>query len=179
MRQVTFHFIGAGGSIRHAGEDAHLAAAILANCLSRQGYRSAALGHTVQVEAPSRRDSESEQIYVMLDEQPMSDADLLKQIDRTTTVVIGSARPARILRHELGRFAAGIASVDASGIAMEEGSDPVAALLGGAARIVPFIDPDVLCAAIWSTFDREFGYGARAAMRAFDLGYMQAQQALG
>lgn len=37
MRQVTFHFIGAGGSISHPGEDAHLAAAILANCLSRQG----------------------------------------------------------------------------------------------------------------------------------------------
>lgn len=179
MRQVTFHFIGAGGSIQNPGEDAHLAAAILTNCLSRQGYASTAEEHMVRVEAPVRRESDSEHIYVMLDEKPLASSDFLSQVDRSTTVVIGSARPARILRHELGRFAAGIASVDASGIALEEGTDPVAALLGGAARVVPFIDPDVLCASIWSTFDREFGYGARAAMRAFDLGYMQAQQALG
>jgi hypothetical protein len=178
MRTVRFHFI-AGDSMVGTEEDACVAAAILANSLTRQGYEATAEGPIVTTYAPARRESEPDNILVVLDEEALHDEGLLGRLDRNSAVIVCSARPARILRHELGRFTAGVAAVDGSGIAMEEGSDPVVALLGGAARMVPFIDPDVLCATVWNYYDRSFPYAARAAMRTFDLGYMQAQQALG
>jgi pyruvate ferredoxin oxidoreductase gamma subunit len=70
-----------------------------------------------------------------------------------------------------------VAAVDAEGIAGEEGCDPEVALLGGLARLMPFVDPDALCAAIWNAYDTGFAYQARAAMRTFDVAYRQAQLA--
>ncbi len=179
MRSVTFHFLTADYGQPRGGEEARLAAAILHNCLSRQGYPSTLDGNKVTATVPQRRESDPEEIYLLLDETLLDSPEILTHLDHRSAVVVCSARPAKVLRHQLGRMTAGVAAVDACGIAMEEGADEVTALLGGAARMLPFIDPDVLCASVWNTFDREFPYAARAAMRAFDLGYMQTQQAIG
>lgn len=178
MQDVRFHFI-ADGAENASKEEARLAAAILSDCLSRQGYSTASDDHTVSVTVPSLEEDEATQIFVVLEERLLTHPDLLTRMDGSSAAVVCSARPASVLASELGRFTAGLASVDASGIAMEEGSDPVLAMLGAAARMVKFIDPEALCHSIWSTYDRTYAYAARAAVRVFDLGYMQAQQAMG
>jgi pyruvate ferredoxin oxidoreductase gamma subunit len=71
-----------------------------------------------------------------------------------------------------------LVAVDAQGIAADEGAAPTPALLGGVARLLPFLDPDVLGATIWTAYDHGLPYAARAALRAFDLGYSQAERAL-
>jgi len=173
MSELRFHFIDDAG-----GEDARLAASILGDCLSRQGYRATVIGGEVTVDATARRQSDPEDAYIVLDEILLTQSDLLGCLGGKTMVVVGTARPARILRHELGRFVASVTTVDASGIAMDEGADRVVALLGGAARAVSLIDPDALSASVWANFDRELPYAAHAAMRAFDQGYSQAQSAI-
>lgn len=173
MTALRFRFLDGA-----RGEAGATAAAILADCLSRQGYAAKACGRSVQIQAELRRETEPDEIYLVLHEELLADPGLLSQLDRKSAVVVCSARPARVVRHELGRFTAGVTTVDADGIAMDEGADPVVAMLGGAARALPVIDPDALCASVWNYFDRDLPYAAHAAIRAFDLGYMQAQQAI-
>lgn len=158
------------------GEEAAMAAHIWADCLTRQGCRCSVQDEQVTVAGP---DDQEQPIFVLLDESLLEHPVVRANLDRQSLVVVCSARPARVVLDRLGGLPAGVVTVDASGIAFEAGADPVTALLGGAARIAPWIDPDVLCAAIWANYDREFAYGARAAIRAFDQGYWQAQQALG
>lgn len=158
------------------GEEACLAAAILADCLTRQGYQCSTRDESVTVDLPG---AAQQQLFVLLDEALLNHPVVRAHLDSSATVVVCSARPARTVLDGLGRCPAGLVTVDALGIAFEEGADPVTALLGGAARSAAWIDPDTLCAAIWASYDREFAYGARAAIRAFDQGYSQAQQALG
>lgn len=157
------------------GEDAQLASSILADCLTRQGYGCTAQDESLSVDGPDRTDR---QVFVLLEESLLEHPVVRAYLDRNATVVVCSPRPARAVLDRLGGQPAEVVTVDASGIAFEAGTDPVTALLGGAARTAPWIDPDVLCAAIWASYDREFAYGARAAIRAFDQGYLQAQQAL-
>lgn len=157
------------------GEEAGLAAAIWADCLTRQGLRCKVDGEWVSVSGPGTRD---QRCFVLLEESLLDHPVVRANLDEQSLVVVCSARPACVVLDRLGGRPAGVVTVDASGIAFEAGADSVSALLGGAARIAPWVDPDVLCAAIWASYDREFAYGARAAIRAFDQGYWQAQQAL-
>ncbi|MFZ5827347.1 MAG: hypothetical protein ACOY94_23860 [Bacillota bacterium] len=166
----TFVFVDSA-----CGADAQLAASILADCLGRQGLRCTVRNESVTVDDP---DEEPRQVLVLLEESLLEHPIVRAHLDSTTTVVVCSARPARIVLDRLGGLPAGVVTVDGFGIAFEAGSDPVTALLGGAARTAPWVDPDVLCAAIWANYDREFAYGARAAIKAFDQGYLQAQQAV-
>ncbi|MFZ5814905.1 MAG: hypothetical protein ACOY93_06335 [Bacillota bacterium] len=168
MRQ--FFFVDDAG-----GEEAELAASILADCLQRQGYPCLLSDASVTMEGPG---SEEELIFLLLEESLLDHPLVRAHLDPQSLVVVCSARPARVVLDRLGGQPAGVVTVDAAGIAFEAGADPVTALLGGAARAAAWIDPDVLCAAIWASYDREFAYGARAALRAFDQGYVQAQQAL-
>lgn len=177
MHEVHFHFVATTAQTKQTNaEEACLAAAILSNCLTRQGCVSTAKENTVVVTAPNQRENDPDQIFIVLDESLLT-PDLIERFDRHCAVVLCSARPARTVRLQLGRSPACVTTVDATGIAMDEGSDPVVAMLGGAARMLPFIDPDVLCASVWNNFDRDLPYAARAAMRTFDAGYIQAQQA--
>lgn len=157
------------------GEDAQLAASILADCLTRQGHRCTVQEESVSVDDPA---GETQQVFILLKESLLAHPIVRARLDKGATVVVCSARPARVVLDRLGGQPAGVVTVDACRIAFEAGSDPVTALLGGAARTAPWVDPDVLCAAIWASYDREFAYGARAAIRAFDQGYLQAQQAV-
>jgi hypothetical protein len=175
MRNYHFHFMAVGS----ANDEAQMAATILTHCLQRQGYRAGLTGTTVTVMAPAQRLDEPETILILLDESQLAEPQVLNQIDNKCAVVVCSARPARMLQHELGRFSAGITTVDATGIANDEGSDPVVAMLGAAARMVHFIDADRLGTAIFACYDRSLPYAALAAMRTFDMGYMQAQLSLG
>lgn len=177
MHEVHFHFLAtAAESEQTDAKEACLAAAILSNCLRRQGYASVATENTLVTKAANRRENDPDQIFIVLDEALLTPA-LINQLDRHCAVVLCSARPARMVRLQLGRSTACITTVDATGIAMDEGSDPMVAMLGGTARMLPFIDPDVLCASVWNNFDRVLPYAACAAMRTFDAGYIQAQHA--
>lgn len=171
MGMRHFFFVDDAG-----GEEASLAASIWADCLSRQGFASTVQGEWVSVAGP---DDQDQRFFLLLDESLLDHPVVRANLDAQSLVVVCSARPARVVLDRLGGRLASVVTVDASGIAFEAGADPVSALLGGAARIAPWIDPDVLCAAIWASYDREFSYGARAAIRAFDQGYWQAQQASG
>lgn len=88
-------------------------------------------------------------------------------------LVVDTGRPACVIQERLNASAA-VVAVDASGIAGEEGTDAVAALLGAMGRLMPCLNLERLSEALWGAYDRGFGYGARAAVRAFDLGYRQA-----
>lgn len=166
-----FFFVDGTGS-----DEAGLAAAIWADCLSRQGYSCSLKDETVSVSGP---DDQEQRVFILLEESLLDHSVVRANLDRHSLVVVCSARPAQLVMDRLGGRPAEVVTVDASGIAFEAGADPVSALLGGAARTAPWMDPDVLCAAIWASYDREFAYGARAAIRAFDQGYWQAQQAVG
>jgi Pyruvate/2-oxoacid:ferredoxin oxidoreductase gamma subunit len=176
MQAVRFHFLASDGTNLGNTADARLAATILANCLSRQGYRGQAAGNTVLATLPDHSEQDPGQVFVVLNEAALPSLEQIEPVDRRSAIIVCSARPARVLQKQLGRLFAGVVTVDAEGIAEEEGSDPVLAMLGGAARMVSFIDLDALSAAIWSAYDRELPYAARAAVRTLDLGYMQAQQ---
>lgn len=89
-------------------------------------------------------------------------------------VVVDSAKPPRVLLQRVERRPRCLAAVDATGIAQDEGTDPVVPLLGAAAIALPELDTDALCSAIWGHYDSHFGYAARSALRAFDLGLRQA-----
>jgi hypothetical protein len=175
MPELHLHFV----AFERSNPPCVEAAAILCESLRRQGFASSVLGRSVTINMPERPASEPDQIYVVLDEQLLSEVELLNRFDRQSAVVICSARPVQTLRHELGRYTAAIATVDAEGIGDDEGASPVIALLGGAARMLPFIDAEQLGIAIWMKYDRSFPYAARAAVRAFDLGYAQTQQLIG
>jgi len=173
LSELRFQFIDGKG-----GEQAHLAAAILSDCLSRQGYDSTSGDTGVVASRGTQSGSDPERIFVVLAEDLLADTSLLAQLNSRSSVVVCSARPASTLRHELGRFTARVTTVDAEGIAADAGADPLVALLGGAARAVPLLDPDILGTSVWSAFDRSLPYAAQAAVRAFDQGYMQAQQSV-
>lgn len=172
MGELRIHFLD-----NSYGEDGRLAARVLAECLNRQGLENRVEDGVLHVSAPTRRATDPSEVYVVLDETLLNRPSLLGQIDRKTGVVVCSARPARTLQHELGRFTAGVTAVDASGIGMHEGADPVMAMLGGAARMLPWIDRDMLSSSVWAVYDNHLPYAAHAALRAFDQGYAQAQLA--
>lgn len=157
-------------------QEGRSAAAIWARCLSRQGVACTLAEQTVTAYGLPETDEGPNEIFILLDEGLMEQRELEGRLHGQSAVVVPSARPAGVLRQRLGETAA-IVAVDATGIALDEGADLISALLGGAARAVPWVDPDVLCAAIWCHYDRDFAYTARAAIRAFDLGYAQAQRA--
>lgn len=176
MRTVRFHFLAAGCLSGGSSEELDLAALILANSLSRQGYDCRVRENSVVVANPPA-DSPA-QVFLLQDEVLLCTPDLLSQVHGDTAVVVGSARPAHMLREQMGPTLADVASVDACGIATEAGADPLVALLGGAARCIPLIDREALCATVWHTYDRGLPYAARSALRALDLGYSQTQLAL-
>jgi hypothetical protein len=177
MCEVHFHFLTSKGTANGCTAEASKAAAILANCLSRQGCSGETAENLVVANLPTERGDEPENVFVVLDDGALHSLGQFEQNGSRSAVIVCSARPAHMLQKELGGFNATITTVDAEGIAMDEGSDSMVAVLGGAARMVSCLDPEALFAAVWSTYDRGLPYAAQAAMRTFDLGYMQAQQA--
>lgn len=175
MRNVRFHFLAAGCLAGGSSEELDLAALILANSLSRQGYDCSVQANSVVVSNPPEHSPD--QVFLLLDEVLLRTPDLLSQVSGDSAVVVGSARPAHFLRQQMGRTVSDVAAVDVSGIATEAGADPLVALLGGAARCIPLIDREALCASVWHTYDRGLPYAARSALRALDLGYSQTQLA--
>jgi hypothetical protein len=178
VQRVNLHYISFPEPGSRDDQDWRLAAAILQDGLARQGYACRTEANTVVIELPAEPDASPAAVLVVPDQSMLAEPGVLTRLDANQAVVVGSARPARTLAGELGPFAAGVAAVDAAGIAEEEGADTLVALLGGIARVAPFIDQEALCAAVWAAYDRGFGYMARSAMRAFDLGYRQTQVAL-
>jgi hypothetical protein len=151
--------------IQFAGTvDAERAAAILAGALRRQGYVCTTRDAAVTVNTPG-----PDSVLITLDETIASTAD---------AVVVGSARPSCLLQDRLSPRAP-LTAVNACDIAADEGADAIVPLLGGAARALPFIDADALGEAVWAEYDWGFGYGARAALKAFQQGYQQAHTTSG
>jgi hypothetical protein len=149
-----------------ASPDCQLGAAIIADSLCRQGYPCRTVNDgIVVVDTPDAPLS----IHVVMDDT------LIDAARSASAVVVASARPARTLQNHLVRPA--VAAVDAEGLAEQEGADPIVAVLGAAARLLPILNYESLAASVWAAYDRGFGYEARAALRAFDLGYKQAQVA--
>jgi hypothetical protein len=177
MCEVQFHFLTSKGTENGCTAEARKATAILANCLSRQGCSGETTENSVVANLPTERGDEPEHVFVVLDDGALHSLDQFEHNGGRNAVIVCSARPAHILQQQLSGINATISTVDAEGIASEEGSDALIAVLGGAARMVSCIDPEALFAAVWSTYDRGLPYAAQAAMRTFDLGYMQAQQA--
>jgi hypothetical protein len=168
MQTITITFVDHG-----PGTEARLAAAILASALRSQGYQPAQSAQSVTFQTPN---PSPPQVLVLLSEDLLHEPVILNAVDTETTVVLCSARPAQTVVGELGRPAAQVACVDAEGIADEAGTDRVIALLGGAARVVPGICIEKLTESVWSAYDSQFAYGARAAARALDLGYTLVQE---
>lgn len=168
MRTITITFVDHG-----AGTDARLAASILAQSLRTQGRHPEHSSQSVTFETTTPCPP---QVLVLLSEELLHEPVILNAVDSETAVVLCSARPAHDIAGELGRPAARVACVDGEGIAAEQGTDQVIALLGGAARLVPEICLECLTASVWSVYDDQFAYGARAAARALDLGYALAEE---
>lgn len=168
MRNVTITFVDHG-----QGTEARQAATILAGALMAQGRQPALNGQSLTF---ASQNAGPAQILVLLHEDLLLEPVIMNAVDSETAVVLCSARPAQMVLAEMGRPAARLATVDADGIADEEGTDRVVALLGGAARMVPEICLERLTASVWNAYDRQFGYGARAAARALDLGYTLTQE---
>jgi hypothetical protein len=178
VQQVNVHYIRFPEPGSRNDQDWRLAAAILSDGLARQGYACRTEANTVVIELPTESADLPDSVLVVPDPATLAQPDLRRRLDRHNAVVVASARPARTLRQELADIPARVAAVDADGIAEAEGADTLVALLGGIARLVPFIDHEALCAAVWTAYDRGFGYTARSAMRTFDLSYRQTQVAL-
>lgn len=168
MRTITVTFVDHG-----PGTDARLAASILAQGLRQQGRHPELGSQSVTFETATPCPP---QVLVLLSEDLLHEPVILSAVDGDTVVVLCSARPAHDIAEELGRPAARVACVDGEGIAAEQGTDQVIALLGGAARMVPDICLECLTASVWSAYDDQFAYGARAAARALDLGYNLAEE---
>jgi hypothetical protein len=171
---ALWHFLCAGAP---GNEQAELTAALLAAGLTRQGIRNGRGGERVSaVVGPAGEPDQY--IYILLDEVPFASPILRASLDCHTRLVVNSARPARTLLDQVAASPAAVVAVDAEGLATEAGVDVPEALLGGLVLAAPWVDADALAAAIWDHNDRGFGYGARAAVRAFDRGVAQAQQAV-
>jgi hypothetical protein len=168
MRTITITFVDHG-----LGTEARQATTILASALMAQGRHPQQDAQSVTF---TTNNPGPAQVLVLLDEALLHEPVILNAVDSDTAVVLCSARPAKVVLDEMGRPAARLATVDAEGIADEEGTDPVIALLGGAARMVPEICIERLTASVWNAYDRDFAYGARAAARALDLGYTLTQE---
>lgn len=146
-------------------QEAARSAAIVARALSRMG-RPAVLHDTVVV---CNGLWDCSDVTVALDEAALANHSL----PPAQGLVINSARPARVIQANVAAPSA-VVAIDASGIACEEGTDAPAALLGALMRLLPCLNADMLAEALWAEYDRGFGYMARAAVRAFDLGCRQA-----
>lgn len=159
---LRLEFLGSGAT---GQSEAAQAAAVVARALTRMG-RPARLNGTV-VLCDGLWDCSD--VTVALDEASLSG----RTVPPCHGLVVNSARPARVIQSGVPAPSA-VAAVDASGIAAEEGTDTPAALLGALVRLLPCLDPGVLAESLWAEYDRGFGYVARAAVRAFDLGSRQA-----
>jgi hypothetical protein len=168
MRTITITFVD-----HRQGTEARQAAAILAGALMAQGRHPELTAQSVTFTTTTPSPA---QVLILLHEDLLQEPVILDAVDSETVVVLCSARPAETVLCEMGRPAARLATVDAEGIADEEGTDQIVALLGGAARMVPEICLEMLTASVWNAYDRHFGYGARAATRALDLGYNLIQE---
>ncbi|HLO01821.1 MAG TPA: hypothetical protein VK191_01775 [Symbiobacteriaceae bacterium] len=168
MRTITITFVDHG-----PGTDARLAASILAQSLRTQGRHPE---HSSQSVTFQTTNASPPQVLVLLSEDLLHEPVILNAVDSETAVVLCSARSPHDVAGELGRPAARVSCVDGEGIAAEQGTDQVIALLGGAARMVPDICIECLTASVWSAYDSQFAYGARAAARALDLGYTLTEE---
>lgn len=177
VHQVTVHFMPTPGAGPALAAGLRRAAAILSESLSRQGFDCHREANTVVIDLLNAPEGAVEAVLVVPDPDLLARTDVRQQLGTGQALVVGTARPARKVWQQLDQSPAGVVAVDAAGIAEEEGCDPEVALLGGLARLMPFVDPEALCASVWNAYDTGFAYLARAAMRTFDVGYRQAQLA--
>lgn len=91
-------------------------------------------------------------------------------------VVVNSTSLPQEMRERLGLDGGTVATVDALGIAVAEGSRVNTAMLGAVTRACSFIDPDAVKAAIKDTFSHRYPHLVDANLRTFDRGYRELQQ---
>lgn len=89
------------------------------------------------------------------------------------TVVVNTPHPPAAAAALVGLAHGTVGSVDATRIALEEGSRPNMALLGALCRALPFLDPEAVRAVIRSTFARKRSTVVTGNLRAFDRGYQE------
>lgn len=165
-----WHFIFVDQS---GGQEAEEAALLLADGLSRQGYQPKVTGEWLSVEGPGE---EEQWLYLLTEEALLNSPVLRAFMNEKALLLISSTKSPEALQERLPAQAAAFALLPTKRIALAEGAEPVSALLGGVARLAPWIDPDRLGEALWAHYDCPYSLTARAATRAMRVGYQQAKQ---
>lgn len=151
------------------------AASILAETLRRQGFHAAATGLEVEARRreglrPADRDPQAD-VLLVLDEALLERNGALSGLNPEGMLVIATPRRPGEVRRQLRRYTGTVATVDAEALAEEYGSEPAIALLGAAARVAGFVDPEVLGTVTWVAYDRLWPYAAISAVRTLDAGW--------
>lgn len=91
-----------------------------------------------------------------------------------STVIVNTPLGADEMRLRLG-WPGPLAVLDATGIAVEEGSRVNTAMLGAVVRFLPFLEAEAVRTAIRSTFRRKYAHLVEANLRTFDRGFRELQ----
>ncbi|MDI3317258.1 MAG: 2-oxoacid:acceptor oxidoreductase family protein [Bacillota bacterium] len=89
-------------------------------------------------------------------------------------LLVNTARPETSIRRETG-WSGRLARVDALAIAVEEKTRVNTAMLGAMARLLPFLEPELLRQALRSTFARKHPEVVEPNLRTFDRGYREVE----
>lgn len=159
--------------------DACLVAAMLAECLSRQGFHTEVPAPAADMPAADAAEvtvgdaaaDPAADLLVLVDEELLERADLLAGLSPGGTLLVATGRSPAALRDAMPKWDVRVATVDSTDLAVSHGADWAAPVLGAMARLTGFLNPDSLGPAVWTAYDRQYPYLAASAIRACRAGY--------
>lgn len=92
-----------------------------------------------------------------------------------STVLVNTQKSLDILKNIMSIESGTIAVIDATGIALEEGTKVNTAMLGSLYRILDFLDADSMRNTIRRTFEHKYPHLVEPNIRTFDRGYHEVQ----
>ncbi|UOE94590.1 2-oxoacid:acceptor oxidoreductase family protein [Alkalihalobacillus sp. LMS39] len=92
-----------------------------------------------------------------------------------STVLVNTQKSPDILKNIMSIESGTIAVIDATGIALEEGTKVNTAMLGSLYRILDFLDADSMRNTIRRTFEHKYPHLVEPNIRTFDRGYHEVQ----
>ena len=114
---------------------------------------------------------ESPQVVAVFHEALLRSQNVVAGLSATGTIVVNTRSTPDEVRELLGLESGTVTTVDALGIAVEEGARQNMAMLGAVVRTCPFIDPDAVRETMRETFSRRYAHLVDANLATFDRGY--------
>jgi pyruvate ferredoxin oxidoreductase gamma subunit len=112
-------------------------------------------------------------VVAVFHEALAKDPSVTAGVGPTSTVIVNSTASPDEVRRRLGLNTGSVGTVDALGIAVEEGSRVNTAMIGAVVAACGFIDPEAVRTTIRATFERKYPHLVEANIRTFDRAFAE------